>query len=263
MDVTTRLAALRAERQAVLDYCAQLDADEWLQPSRAEGWRVRDVVAHLAATVRTLFSPAGMVAGMRSADVERLNDQLVAKRAEWPKERVLGEFRRFSGLSARALAAARGPVGAIRLPVGELGRYPLRLTPSMVVFDWHVHLRHDIAPALDRPVPPTDAGRLAVVLEWMLAGMEQMQRGSMGFVDRPLALKLTGLAGGSWRIELAGGGLLRVRPGSLDGTAAQISGDSQQFPSWATTRTRWRDADVQIAGDEDYATKFLDTLNIV
>ena len=30
-----------------------------------------------------------------------------------------------------------------------------------LVFDHHTHLRHDMAPALGRPVPGTDANRMA------------------------------------------------------------------------------------------------------
>lgn len=263
MDAKTRLAALKTERRAVLDYCSGLAEVEWQVPSRADGWLVRDVVAHIGAAARTLVAMPNLIQTMRSADLEALNEDLVAKRREWPVDRVLEEFRRFSGIGAVVLAAARGPVGAIRTPLGQLGRFPMRLTPALFVFDWHVHLRHDIAPAVGKPAPETDETRLAVVLEWMLAGMEQMQRTEMGWVDRPLALTLHGPAGGTWQIEPTRDGLLRVQAGTADGTAAQISGDSLEFPAWATTRTPWRAAKVSITGDADYATRFLDTLNIV
>lgn len=262
MDAKTRLAAMRTERRALLDFCAGLTDDEWHAPSKADGWLVRDVIAHLGATARSLATPS-LIQVMRSGDVEALNDDLVERRRDWPVDRVLGEFRRFSGAGAAVLTSVRGPVGAVRIPIGDLGRYPMRLMPSLFVFDWHVHLRHDIAPAVGKPALETDEPRLAAVLEWLLAGMEQMQPTTMGFVDRPLALTLRGLAGGTWRIEPDHDGLLRVRPGSADGTAAQISGDSLAFPSWATTRTPWREAEVSTTGDADYAARFLDTLNIV
>jgi uncharacterized protein (TIGR03084 family) len=41
---------LAAEQQALLDLLRRLDADEWLRPTPARGWDVRDTVSHLADT---------------------------------------------------------------------------------------------------------------------------------------------------------------------------------------------------------------------
>jgi uncharacterized protein (TIGR03083 family) len=38
---------IAAERSELLEFLRTLSADEWLVPSLCEGWRVRDVVAHL------------------------------------------------------------------------------------------------------------------------------------------------------------------------------------------------------------------------
>ena len=38
---------------------------------------------------------------------------------------------------------------------------------------------------------------------------------------------------------------------------------STEFPAWATNRIAWRTAGLTIAGDTDYAEKFLDALHIV
>lgn len=50
--IATDLAALRAERRGVLDYCAELTEAEWAAPSQARGWSVRDVVNHMSAEMR-------------------------------------------------------------------------------------------------------------------------------------------------------------------------------------------------------------------
>ena len=50
-----RIRALKTQRQVVLDYCAGFSDDDWSAPSRAAGWRVRDVVAHWGGTCRGLF----------------------------------------------------------------------------------------------------------------------------------------------------------------------------------------------------------------
>jgi uncharacterized protein (TIGR03083 family) len=258
-----RLNELRGIRAEVIDFCDVLSAADWMAPSKADGWRVRDVIGHLGSTCKLLLSPR-VLSAMFSNSVERLNDQSVDDRRDWPIERVVGEF---DSCSRRLLAAfsvaARGPLAAIRVPVAGLGVYPLRLFPSMLVFDWDTHLRLDVASAIGKCVPPASAKRSAVALEWMIAGIEQMNRATMDWVDRPLGLTLRGGSGGCWRIDAAGKGKLRVRPGATAGTVAQISGDTAEFPSWATNRFPWRDAKVDIDGDIDYATRFLDTLNVI
>jgi hypothetical protein len=189
---------------------------------------------------------------------------MVDARRSWPTVRVLGEFERWSRLVASITSVSgRGPVGGIGIPFGNLGRYPTWMLASTLVFDWHTHLHHDIAPALGKPPRPPDECQLAATLEWMLAGLQQMNRPDMRWVDRPVTLTLKGLAGGSWDIEPAGGGLLSVTPATGRSAAAEIVGDSIDFPAWATTRVPWRDADLEITGDHDYAARFLDAVNII
>ena len=258
-----RIIALRSERHDVLDYCRDLTEEQWNVPSRAAGWRVRDVIAHMGASCRVLFGPS-VFQVMRSTDIECTNEDLVDPRRDWPSVRVLADFARWSNVAALAFGVAtRGPLGKITLPLGAIGRYPARVLPCALVFDWHTHLHYDIAPALDKPAPPTDDRRLRATLEWMLAGMEQMNQAQMRCVDRPITLTLTGLAGGSWQIRPSGYGRLSVMPASNTDSAACIEGASVDFPAWATTRTAWRDSDLAVTGDRAYATRFLDALNII
>lgn len=264
MDRTQRLAALRRERAQLVDYLMALSPGEWEAPSAADGWTVRDVVAHLGATTLSLLGP-GMRQVLTASSAESFNDEQVEKRRTWPVEKVVGEFIRTSAMAAHMLrVTTRRPLASVRVPIAELGSYPMGLTPSLLIFDWHLHLRHDIAPAIGKSAPATDSERMAAVLEWMFAGMEQMNRNSMNWVKEPLSIELTGLAGGCWRIDPASGAGLRVTPHvDTSSAAARIQGSSEQFPAWATTRTPWRTADLTISGDTQYATRFLDTLNIV
>ena len=62
--------------------------------------------------------------------------------------------------------------------LAELGRFRVGQLLYAIVFDTHTHLRHDIAPALGRTVPATDAGRMAVVLEWMMAVLSNERAGA-------------------------------------------------------------------------------------
>jgi uncharacterized protein (TIGR03083 family) len=259
-----RVHALRTQRQLVLDYCAGLCDDDWSAPSQAAGWRVRDVIAHMGGTCRGLFSRHAITL-IFSDDTEQTNEDLLAPRRTWPKDRVLNEFAQWSGRFIAAASVANQPVvGSAPLRAGSLGRDPLRKLASMVVFDWHTHLTYDLAPAINRPAPAIDDNRLAVTLEWMLTGLEQMNRDQMRWLDKSLTLALTGPVGGNWRIDPAGKGRLAVTE-STDTTsaAATITGVSTDFPAWATNRIAWRTAGLTIAGDTDYAETFLDALHII
>ncbi|NIK58427.1 maleylpyruvate isomerase N-terminal domain-containing protein [Kribbella shirazensis] len=58
-DLRNLTATLRGERTAMLDFTCTLGDDEWTAPSAAAGWRIADVVAHLGATARNFYTPAG------------------------------------------------------------------------------------------------------------------------------------------------------------------------------------------------------------
>ncbi|MDT5182691.1 MAG: hypothetical protein QOI29_849, partial [Mycobacterium sp.] len=85
-----------------------------------------------------------------------------------------------------------------------------------------------------------DENSLAATLEWMLTGLEQMNRDQMRWLDKPLTLTLTGPAGGSWRINPAGDGRLTVTESAGTAAAAAITGGSTDFP--AGRRIAWHGA---------------------
>lgn len=258
------IAALRVERQAVLDFCGPLSPAEWDAPSAASGWRVRDVIAHMGGSAHAFLTP-GLVTLMRTRQIERLNDDAVAARADSTPAALLDEFALWSGRAARLLRIGTvGPLGAIRIPLGELGYFPLRLMAATAIFDWHTHLRHDIAPALGIPAPPTDTPRMTAVIEWLTALLQQSHQHQLGWLTEPAALTLDGPGGGTWRIEPGSGrGGLRVTRSDHRNVAAHITGGSEEFPVWATARRPWRECDVTITGDQLLAAKVLDSINLV
>lgn len=255
-----RRAAFTAERADVLSFCEALGPADWRMDSRAEGWSVADVVAHLAAGCHAIFTPS-VVAIMRATDIEQANDQMVAARSDRNPARILAEYRRWSRIFGTVVpAVARTPLGGLHLPLGELGRFPMRLVPSAMVFDQHTHLRHDIAPALGRTAPPSDANRMAAVMEWMTAVLSnQLTQSRPAWLERPLSLTLTGPGGGSWLVGPSGS----VTPGDTRSAAARITGVAAEFPEWGTRRVSWRERNVDVSGDVDYATQFLDAVDIV
>jgi hypothetical protein len=259
-----RIGAFRQERQSVLDVCGSLSDDEWHAASNANGWRLQDVVSHMGAAFHGFFQPGWLVGLLRTDALERANDADAAKRAQWEPAKVLGEYEKWSRRAGGTLGfTAKTPAAKAPLRLGELGKYPMGLFISAFVFDHHTHVRHDMCEAIGREAPATDDNRMAVALEWMFAGMEQMNVEKLSFVEAPLAITLSGPGGSTWDVGPDKGGRLRARTGDGAGAAARITGKTLDFPQWGTARRPWRECDVSISGDEDYATRFLDALRVV
>jgi uncharacterized protein (TIGR03083 family) len=257
-----RVGALRRERETLLDFLRSLSPDDWETASKCPGWSVKDVVSHMAALAHGPFTP-WMVRFIRTKNVERANDSDVEIRRGREPAEVLDEYERWSRRFATLLKAAqRGPLARVPMPMGDLGRYPMALVASAITFDTHTHLRHDIAPALDRPVSDSDLERMATVLEWMVGGIPQMCRQALDFMDRPVTLTLEGPGGGTWSLSPRAGQALEVSAGRSRAEASHVSGLAAEFPVWGTGRGAWRDHSLKLDGDEEYAARFLDGLKI-
>ncbi|MFG2025718.1 maleylpyruvate isomerase family mycothiol-dependent enzyme [Streptomyces sp. NPDC048825] len=259
-DLPNMVAALRAERAEMLDFTSGLTDDEWTAPSAAAGWRIADVVAHIGATARGVYTPAGLRTSL-AASLEQANEDPVDRRRDWSRAKVMAEYQR-AGRRATTLldVVRRTPAARVRVPLAELGRHPLGLLiGGALVFDHHTHLRHDMAPALGRPVPSTDADRMRAVLTWMIAVLSnQVAQAPVAGLDARVALTLTGLGGGTWWFDEAGG--LAPSDGAV---AAHVTAPALTFPDWGTQRSSWRDSDVKLTGDTDLAARFLDTVNVI
>lgn len=255
-----RRAAFRDQRADVLEFCESLGSADWRMNSRAQGWSITDVVAHMGSGCHVLFTPSALRL-MRAGAIEDANDALVDARRDRTPRQVFGEYRRWSRIFGSAIPLlVRAPLGVARLPLAELGSFPMRLLVSALVFDHHTHLSFDIAPALGRTVPAADANRMAAVLEWMTAVLSnQVQASRPGWLDRPLSITLTGPGGGSWTVGPSG----TIRRGTDTSAGAHITGLAAEFPEWATRRASWRDRDVVVTGDIDYGAGFLDAVHIV
>lgn len=257
-----RTAALRAERREVLRVCSTLTPDEWAAPSNAVGWRVQDVVAHLGSGCRALFTPAAVTV-LLSNDIESTNDTMVAARHSWEPRRVLKEYTRWSArVTQLSNGVAATPLSRIRLPLAELGSFRVGLLlGAAMVFDQHTHLRFDVAPAIGLPPPPTDANRMSVVVEWMLAVLSnQLRQAPLTWMDQPVSLALTGPGGGRWTVTGDGAITAGPAPGV---SGAEIVATAADFPEWATRRAAWRDRGVTITGNHEFGERFLDAVNVV
>ncbi|MFE7934644.1 maleylpyruvate isomerase N-terminal domain-containing protein [Streptomyces sp. NPDC057456] len=259
-DLHNMAAALRAERTEMLNFTSSLTGDEWTAPSAAAGWRIADVVAHIGATARNFYTPPSREA-LRATSLEQLNEGPVDRRRSWSRAQVMAEYTRATRRATTLLdLIRRTPATRLRIPLVELGRYPLGLLiGGALVFDHYTHLRHDMAPALGRPAPSTDADRMRAALTWMIAVLSnQVAQGPVAGLDARVALTLTGPGGGTWWFDEAGG--LAPSDGAV---AAHVTAPALAFPDWGTQRSSWRDSDVTLTGDTELAARFLDTVNVI
>lgn len=264
MTTLDRAAAVKAERNALVEFCSTLTEADWARPSRCEGWTVKDVVAHMGAASKGFFTP-WVVGLMLDKDVEKHNDRDVEKRRSWDSAKVLKEYTRWSKPAGGLLGAMQAPgMRSLPLKLAEVGTYKASLFASAITFDTGTHLRHDICGALGATPPATDANRVAVTLEWMFAGLPVMSGDRLAWLQGPVEVNLVGPGGGTWTVEPGGKkGNVKVTQGSAQDPIAAIEGDASSFYAWGTCRTPWRDVDVSLKGDEDVATTFLDTMKII
>jgi uncharacterized protein (TIGR03083 family) len=256
----------RAERRAILEVAKGLTEEEWLLPSACTGWTVRDVMGHMACTLHGVIDPAFLPDS--SQGTEKGMEPAVADRRSWPIETVIEEYETYSEQAANVFESVQEPpLSETQLPMGELGTHPMSILASTFLFDGYTHLRNDILVpngSIDRPEPPRDEMRLRPTIEWMLAGLPWMCAAALAeVVDRPLTLILDGPGGGTWTIAPGGiEGRVVISDGASADAAATVSGTDHDFVIWGTKRAPWRDL-VKVDGDDAYAARVLDAINII
>lgn len=259
---TEAVEALRADRQALLAMAETFTADEWEAPSDCAGWRVQDVVAHLAQVFRQMVDPGSLPPGDPSGQTERNQDRYVdAMRSLTPQE-VLEEYR---SLGEQALAGLEGIQGVeSEISMGDLGRYPLHMVANAFAFDHYTHIRVDIlrpTGPIDREPPPSDDLRLGAALDWMLAGLPQMTPGAFDWLDAEVNLTLDGPGGRSVHVSPCERSI-EVRDGEAPAGVASVHSVTTDFVVWATKRRDWRTLPVRVEGRTDLAERFCDSVHV-
>ncbi|MEU4929525.1 maleylpyruvate isomerase family mycothiol-dependent enzyme [Streptomyces yokosukanensis] len=261
------LAAARSSTAHLAEIIPKVADEQWDLPSACDGWRVIDVVAHLAALASEAVDPPPPDPAL-PRNRERYHDLRVDERRGWSHADVLDEWRRSTPRQLDLLEAAQEPPRADEpVDVPGLGTYPRHLLANTMAFNVFCHLRNDML-APDGPLPftlpePTD-DLVAPAVDFMLAGLPQMQVPELtATVSQPLVLDLTGAGATTVTILPATGpdGKLTVAPG-VDDATARVHSTAIEFIAWATTRKPWRDH-CRITGDASAATPFLDCLNII
>jgi uncharacterized protein (TIGR03083 family) len=259
------LQALNADREEVLKVARSLTADEWEMPSDCAGWRVQDVIVHMADVCRNVVDPGAVPPGVPGKTEASMDAQVDARR-EWDAAKVLSEYEDISGKAIAALAGLQQPpVSDNVISLDDLGSYPLHMIANAFAFDHFCHLRNDILKPggpIDREVPPSDDVRVGATIEWLIAGLPQMSADAMRkAVTRPIGLKLTGPGGGEWTISPAQGeGLVEVTEGVNADTV--ITSEATEFVIWGTQRRPWRERKTTREGDAAYAADVMDAINL-
>lgn len=262
-------AGLEAARQSVAHLekiIPLIGEDDWDAPSACAGWRVIDVLAHLAALATEAIDPPEPDPSW-PRNRERYHDLRVDERRDRSHAEVIEEWRRSTPRQLALLEAGQDEAVADEpITVTGLGVYPRHLLANTMAFNVFCHLRNDmLAPGgpLRISLPePTDA-EAGPAIEFMLAGLPQMQGPELtATVNRPLVLELTGVGAVTVTVFPAteDEDRLTVRPGAHGAT--RIRSTALDFVNWATTRNPWRDH-CAVTGETADAVPFLDCLNIV
>jgi uncharacterized protein (TIGR03083 family) len=238
MEMTTgAIAALHADREAILKIGAGLTDAEWAAPSGCPGWSAKDVLAHLGALLRLVIDPASLP-DATGLETEQAQEMYVESRRSWAPARVLADYEWVSLPAFEALTGLAAQDFAV--PLGDLGTYPAALVPNAMSFDHYTHIRADLFPPrgpLAGPPPPSDELRLVPVLDWIEAALPQQNAG-----------RIAALTGGV-RISVTGPGARTLRLGPGD-PVAEISSDAPAFIRWVTQRGSWAELGVRAHGDE-------------
>ena len=259
--------------QAARDSSAQLnvviamvDDTQWEAPSACAGWRVIDVIAHLAALAHEAVDPPAPDPTVPS-NRERYHDLRVDERRGLSHAQVIDEWRHYGPRQLDLLKSDQNPPSADEpVEVPGLGIYPRHLLANTMAFNVFCHLRNDmLAPdgPLPIPVPPPTDHLVAPAVEFMLAGLPQMQGPELtATVTAPLVLELTGPGATTVTVQPATRPhtCLTIEAGAVGTT--RIRSAATDFIVWGTKRKPWRDF-CELTGDQAAAIGFLDCLDII
>jgi uncharacterized protein (TIGR03083 family) len=232
--MSTAVETVKADGAALLDIGAALTEEQWQQPSGCQGWRVQDVVTHLANLFWILVDPAKLPPS-DGVPTEHAQEAAVQARKGMSGAAALADYSEAAGPALERLAQIEALDMAV--PLGDLGTYPAELLPTAYSFDHYTHIRADLfaprGPLRGTP-PPSDPERLAPVLDWIGAALPQQNQAAA----RACSLE----------IEVTGAGARSISFGSGQ-PKATVRSDALSFVRWVTQRGSWSELGVQATGD--------------
>lgn len=258
------IAGLNAEVARANELFASLTAEEWAAQSGCTGWRVQDVVQHMAAVYQQIAAADTIEVDTSAAEgAEASAEMVVQARKDWTPEQVVAAYTEWAPQGVAALAALQEPPMADTVvPLGDLGSHPMHILGDAIAFDHYCHLRHDIGAAVERAAAlPQDAEVLRPAVNWMLAGLPQMCADALAAgPQQAVNIVFEGPAAGTY--HLAPGTDVWTIGETLDEAAPTVRTTAHDFVSWATQRADWRTTST---GDVDHADAgaVLDAVNVI
>jgi uncharacterized protein (TIGR03083 family) len=256
------IPALESEVNYARELFSTLTPAEWHAASGCDGWRVQDVVQHMAATFQQIVDASSIDMG-DSEKVEESAEVPVQARRDWTTDQVLAAYEEWVDKGVAALASLQEPPMAERVvPISDLGSHPLHLLGNAIVFDHYCHLRYDIGAAVDRAAElPQDDAALSATIEWMLAGIPQMCTAELaGAPQKAVNLVLEGPGGGTYVVAPGTDGWT-IAEGS-DAEAPVVTTSTHDFVSWGTKRSDWSESTTGDTSNPDVVA-VLDAINVI
>lgn len=224
----------------LLDIGAGLTDEQWRAPSGCAGWRVQDVVTHLANGFWTLADPAKLPSP-DGLPTEQVQEAAVQARRGMSGAQALADYEQSRGPGLDKLAELTAL--DLEVPLGDLGTYPAAFLPAAYSFDHFIHIRADLFQPrgpLAATQLPADDRRLAPVLDWIAAALPQ---------QNPLVASACTL-----ELQVTGAGARSIEFGS-GGPRASIRSGARALIWWVTQRGSWEELGVWADGDEEALAK--------
>jgi uncharacterized protein (TIGR03083 family) len=118
LDTDAVWATIDRQRLDLADLLDDLAAPEWEHPSLCEGWRVRDVVAHLALA-QTGTARAVVDLLRARGRLQRMIHDSAVRHAALPPARLTAQIRGMAG--SRRTAPGTTPLDVLTTEVGDAG----------------------------------------------------------------------------------------------------------------------------------------------
>lgn len=224
----THAEAFSLGTEELRQFLALLDTlgpDDWERPTACTLWTVQDIVAHQAAHITGLTSLGAFLDQVKPSllrpyrqqgmsVLDALNQSQVDLRRGCSGQDVIAEIRAAAGRSMRGRDRLPGLVRALKLPLPGFDRLrPLGyLFDVIYTRDMFMH-RHDICSATARPMALSAGhdGRIVALVVLDLA--EKVRR---DFADQAALLRLTGAAGGVYKMGTSGAPAATITIDALD-----------------------------------------------
>lgn len=233
---------LLRQRRRLLDLLGSLGPGEWVAPSRCEGWRVQDVVAHLTSTDGYwALSIASGLAGeptriLQGFDPKATPAALVDAVRDTPAQEALDRFAEATGALCAAVEAL-DEAGWSAIGESPAGHVTVSALAHHALWDAWVHERDVLVPLGRTPAEEPDEILASLRYAAALAPGFAIQTG--GSRAGAMVLEVTRPDA---RVVVLTDGDVRVTDGPTPEGALVLIGDAVEVLEALSVRRPWRQA---------------------